>query len=348
MISRTLAGAAIVLAALMGGAGTAAAADAHVRVVDVGNGLCVVGRTPDGHSFLYDAGDRGSYCLDAVKAMIPESKIDVIILSHSDADHIGELPEILAERSAGTIFHTDDDHPITNALREAREAIEASKPSGTKVVNLRLTPLKTPDPERVFKLGPNGSLTIIAGWSDGDLTKKPNENPLPGPEHRNAVSIVARFVYGGHSILLTGDTVGRLHTDSTATSCRYAEREMVAHKADWPIDSDVLIGQHHGSNNASTKCFIREVSPTFVVFSAGHKNYRHPNASVAARYLAAGLDPDNMLRTDRGDDEGPGEWIYGSIRGCEDRAGDDDVELWLPDSSTASIRANYRVARRGC
>lgn len=141
--------------------------------------------------------------------------------------------------------------------------------------------------------------------------------------------------------------MGRLHKAKEAKDCHYAERVLVDNAAQWPIDSDILIGQHHGGNNASTSCFIRAVSPRYVVFSAGSKGYGHPNANVAARYLAAGLKAEDMFRTDRGDAEGHGEWIRLSIAGCDDKPGDDDVEFWIP-SDGSPIRAGYLVDKKTC
>lgn len=327
--------------------GHAAAADAYIRVVDVGNGLCVVGQVPGGHAFLYDAGDKGTYCLDAVRSLVPGDTIDVVVLSHSDADHIGELPAILAEKRAGTIFHSGDAHlDMTAAILAERAAITQSGATERNLAIRALDPVDDDHP-RVYKLG-DATLTLVAGWSDGDLTMGPGEIKLPKPEHNNALSLVVRLNYGGHSALLTGDTVGKLLTDRGQSPCHYAERSMVENQAAWPIRSDVLIGQHHGGNNASTKCFIQAVHPTYVVFSAGHKNYHHPNGATAARFMAAGVLPTNMFRTDRGDDEGPPEWIYGSFAGCVDKPGDDDVEIWLPATPTEPIRIQYRSAKPGC
>src|SRR5258706_233371 len=174
----------------------------------------------------------------------------------------------------------------------------------------------------------------------------PNEPVLRDAQHNNALSGVLHSEFGGHSVLLTGDTVGRLKTDPD-TACAYAERIMSERAHDWPIASDVLIGQHHGGNNASSNCFIRAVHPTWVVFSAGHKGYRHPTQVAADRFLANGVDKDHMLRTDRGDDEGPGEWVYGDIKGCVDQPGDDDVEIWLPDDG-APLKVQYRQPAKPC
>lgn len=343
------------------GVGTsAAAADAYLRVVDVGNGLCVVARTPDGHSMLYDAGESGSHCLRAVREIIPEQEIDLVVLSHSDMDHIAELPAILAEKRAKAIYHPGDAHiSITSYITKARTAIGTAKGQGARVVNLLDTPLEpvnssTPSPQRVIPIGA-GKATIIAGWGDAAKTVGPGEPPLDQGEHNNAVSIVVKFEFGGHSVLLTGDTVGR-HIGDPVWTCKNSERLMVERNGTWPLKSDVLVGQHHGADNASSRCFIDKVAPEYVVFSAGHKRYRHPRTSTVRRMHAEGVAYEKMLRTDRGDDEprkknassGEQEWVYLSVKDCKDQPGDDDVEIWLPSNPTDQVRVEYRRPQKGC
>jgi competence protein ComEC len=317
---------------------------------------------PGGHSLLYDAGDKGGYCLRAIQELIPQDKIDLIVLSHSDADHIGELPQIigmdanngdsaeLAAKSVGTILFPGDQHiEWTQANRREIAAIEHAQANGTIVWKLATDPLPDPDPDhrRVFTLG-NAKATVIAGWSNGDDTRHPDEHALPTAEHNNAISIVIRFEYGGHSVLLTGDTVGRLRGDPGKT-CAYAERFMRDHADEWPIRSDVLIGQHHGGDNATSNCFLRAVKPRFVVFSAGHKNYFHPTQKAANRVMAtARIHADAIFRTDLRDNEGDGEWRFKSLAGCKDKAGDDDVEIILPEDAAEDITVRYRQPHPGC
>ena len=68
---------------------SAQADGAYLRVVDVGAGLCVVAVTPDGHSMVFDAGRGSERCTEAVRELIPGRRIDLLVLSHSDADHVG-------------------------------------------------------------------------------------------------------------------------------------------------------------------------------------------------------------------------------------------------------------------
>ena len=72
-----------------------------VRVVDVGAGLCCVARWPgedgDFHYMVYDAGnyvDRGATAMAAIREIYEDDDdptLDVLVLSHSDADHLGAV-----------------------------------------------------------------------------------------------------------------------------------------------------------------------------------------------------------------------------------------------------------------
>lgn len=319
-----------------------AASDAVLRVVDVGAGLCVVIVVPGGNAMLYDAGRGGDTCRNVVREMVPSGRLDLIVLSHSDADHIRDMRDILADNRVAAIIHPGDPRgPTVDTMRTAINA------EGAAVWNLAdaATP---PAPGRRFSIG-SGSATFVAGWSNGNDTRGLGEPSLPSGPRNNALSIVIRFEYGGHSVLLTGDTVGRLDFAPPAT-CQFAERIMVERAPTVPIKSDVLVGQHHGADNATSNCFAAAVDPDFVVFSAGNE-YHHPRQSAVDRLTGNGVALANIFRTDLGDNEGGtgrnAEMSAGSGR-CADRPGDDDVEIRLPRSPTARVTVRYRGASRGC
>jgi len=62
-----------------------------------------------------------------------------------------------------------------------------------------------------------------------------------------------RIVYGGKSILLTGDMVGRHESDSDPEEHVIAAEEyLIENRHAIPIDSDVYVASHHGGNDASS------------------------------------------------------------------------------------------------
>lgn len=317
----------------------AQAQEAIARVVDVGPGLCVVISMPGQYDILYDGGHwQGSTCRAAVEEMVQDERIEFVVLSHSDGDHLGELPEILAEKSAGVILMTGFRRD-TNTFEQAIDVVGQSVAKGTTVLNLETWPLA---PGTEFSVGP-ARLTFLAGWHKWDESL--SDHSLDQSELRNVVSIVMRFDYEGRSILLAGDTVGRA-IGAPADTCQDAERFMVERDAE-ALRSDVLIAGHHGADNASATCFIEAVDPQFVVFSAGH-SHEHPRQATAERFLAAGIPSSRMLRTDRSDDEGGEEWNFGREENCTDGRSDDDIEIRLPADPEAEISVAYREESPGC
>jgi hypothetical protein len=285
--------------------------------------------------------------------MVPTGRLDLIVLSHSDEDHIGDMRAILAAYRVAAIIHPGDDHiPVPapgtppDYLHLMRDDI---RNEGARVWDLS-DPSTPPEPGRRFSIG-GATATFVVGWSNGQDTWHAGERTLPDGPHNNALSIVIRLEYGGHSVLLTGDTVGRLDFMDPGT-CAYAERIMVEKAALVPIDSDVLIGQHHGADNATSGCFIRAVSPGYVIFSAGHHTGRHhPRQSAYDRLTGNGVDARHILRTDRGDNEDGPERVREASQEagtCPDQPGDDDVEIRLSSNPSVPPDVHYMGASRAC
>lgn len=314
--------------------------DVYVRIVDVGAGHCAVIRAPGPRFMVYDGGQK-KLCLKAVREIVKDSPIDLMVISHGDADHIRDARAILNEFTIKNLWRTGLSRN-TIVWGDLEKAIKAAP--GLNDFNLTEKRIR---PGTSFKLGP-ARVTFIAGWRKWTYSK------LSESELKNVISIVVRLSYKGRSVLFAGDTYGR-SSDKPDENCVAAEQFMVLNNDNVPIKSDVLIAGHHGSDDASATCFIETVDPAYVVFPAGHhKKYRHPHASTAARFINHGIDPEkNIFRTDRGDDESNEnarsptiEWDYGRIPGCRDKAGDDDVEIIL--KAVGEIEVEYRNKSNGC
>lgn len=310
-----------------------AAEDLYVRVVDVGPGLCTVTKAPGGHSMVYDAGHWvGDKCIEAVREIVGGDRIDLLVISHGDADHLADAAKILKEFRVAQVIRTGLVRDSGAWKRTNRAIGDEAADDGASVTNLQTVDLRRGD---VIALG-EAKVTLVAGWGQSPFHLESL------PEERNVISIVVRLEYRGRSVLFTGDTIGRRLGDDAA-ACKDAEQFMVDHAAAVPIDSDVLIAPHHGGDNGSSQCFVDAVSPDYVVFSAGHE-HQHPTQAAAERYLAAGVPLEHLFRTDRGDDEsGLYEWREGRVPGCEDRNGDDDVDVVLRGDGTVEV--DYRCGQ---
>ncbi len=307
-----------------------------IRVIDVGPGLASVIRMPGDHYMVYDAGHwagGGKRAFDGIKDVIPQGEdIDLLVLSHSDADHLAAADELLGAYTVKRVIRSGLERLQSNTWKNSRDAIRSASQSGsTQDINLKFVEFP---PGGTYLFG-DTFVTLVSGFywppSDWDLQNL--------SEKRNAGSIVIRLQFNGKSVLFTGDAVGR-HIEDPDDALIATEKFMVEHSEVITIDSDVLIAPYHGADNASSVAFIKAVSPTWVIFSAGHA-HMHPRATTANRYLNNGVQLENIFRTDFGDDEGAKEWNHGSIPGHSDKPGDDDVDIIL--RPTGEILVDYRT-----
>ena len=265
--------------------------EVYIRIVDVGAGLCTVTKAPGNHYMIYDTGYwSGSRCFDAAREIVDGDTVDLLVLSHSDSDHLGNADEVLAGFVVSHIIDTGFPR-TTNTWQRTNSAIRNEVNGGATRLNLHVTELV---PGTQLGLG-DATVTLIAGWGRWE-----GEDGLSEAEERNAISIVVRLDYAGRSVLYTGDTIGRRIEDPNSV-CAFAEAIMVANANSVPLASDVIIAPHHGGNNGSSRCFIEAVDPAFVIFAAGHR-HDHPTAHAAQRYLDHGVSADSIFRTDRGEE----------------------------------------------
>ncbi|GGD64511.1 hypothetical protein GCM10011357_19830 [Lacimicrobium alkaliphilum] len=302
-------------------------------MVDVGSGSCSIAQLPgDEGIVIFDAGYwRGKRCIQALDALIGNKKIALIVLSHSDADHIGDAASILANYKVETILRTGVKRN-SKTWRDFDQAVRKAERTGTKVYDASQSSL----PGLEFSFG-EASITIIYGkqrW-DGEH--------LSSSEARNAVSIVAKLEYAGRAVLFPGDAVGR-KPGAANDSCSYSEKEMVLNNAVLSLDADILLAPHHGSDSSSSSCFIKAVSPEYVIFQSGHR-YGHPSLSAKKRYTQHGVPISHIFRTDFKDaEDSPYDWEDSRYEACKDLPGDDDIGITITNKGEPLVE--YRTPER--
>ncbi|MEW4982246.1 MAG: DNA internalization-related competence protein ComEC/Rec2 [Cycloclasticus sp.] len=100
----------------------------------------------------------------------------------------------------------------------------------------------------------------------------------------NNASCVLKVSSVNGSVLLTGDIE------------KNTEQSLSQYKPD-QLKSDVLIAPHHGSSTSSTKEFIRDVNPDYVLFPVGYKNrFGFPKEKVVDRYKKQGINSFDTAR----------------------------------------------------
>ena len=226
-----------------------------VAVLDVGQGQAVLVLAPDGSAALIDAGRSQTRIRESIQPFLDSlgvTRLDYLILSHPDQDHVGGMPEILESLVIDT--WVDPGIPTTNQRYE--ETI--------RIILERDIPAIQAQRGGELRLGDDVRLSIL--WPDQEFIFAGDQ-----PDS-NENSAVIKVSVGTVGVLIPGDLEQR------------GER-MLVQQDDGALKSQVLVVGHHGSNTSSTPEFLNAVDPDIAIISAGADNpYGHPHDEVLQRF----------------------------------------------------------------
>ena len=217
-----------------------------VNFLDVGQGDAILIQAPKGE-VLIDGGP-GRQVLEELGEEMPffDRKIELVIMTHPDADHINGLVEVLKNYQVDEVMETG----VANnnkGYQEWQKLIEEKK--------IKDTIVKKGDK---IDLGEGVELNIV--WPEVDLKEQKNENT-------NDTSIVNFLNWGDIDVVLTGDA-------ETPVLDKIAEENP-------GIDIEILKQPHHGSKNGISQKFLETFKPEVSVISVVAKNrYGHPHQDV--------------------------------------------------------------------
>jgi competence protein ComEC len=155
-------------------ASMAAASNLEISVIDVEGGKAVLVVSPTKQSMLVDAGwpawrDRPSSTVRIVEAVKAAGlkRIDFLVISHYDLDHLGDIPELVSRIPVGRVY---DRGNFRSANREAMQRFESYAAVRDKIGHTVLKP-----GDRVPMKGVG--VEVVA--SAGQFTTRPGApNPL--------------------------------------------------------------------------------------------------------------------------------------------------------------------------
>jgi competence protein ComEC len=123
-----------------------AARDLEIYVIDVEGGKSVLLVSPSGQSMLFDAGwptpNNGSASNDRILEAVHAAglkRIDFLVISHFDIDHIGDVSQLASKVPIGHVFDHGDLPAGTNAGR-ARQRFEAYQAIREKIGHTTVKP----------------------------------------------------------------------------------------------------------------------------------------------------------------------------------------------------------------
>ncbi len=242
-----------------------------ITVLDVGQGDCILVQAPGGRTMLVDGGgtpgqhasgyDIGREVVVPALMARRVKKIDVLVVTHPDEDHIGGLPAVVEAVPVGMVL--DPMLPCDSGSYE--RLYEEIEERG--ITTHRAT---------------EGQRLNLGGGVSAEVLNPPDPRLAGTGSDDNNNSVVLRLAYDGMSVLLTGD-IDRVGAMRMA---RHGEA----------IQSTVLKVPHHGSAEPAVPEFVDAVRPELAVISVGADNpYGHPTEEVLRELERVGA---KVMRTD--------------------------------------------------
>lgn len=225
--------------------------DPLIYFLDVGQGDSQLVILPNNIKILIDGGPSGQQLAGRLAEILPsyDRYIDLVILSHPQADHFAGLIDVFRHYKVGA-FISNGVKGTAKSFQELENSVNNN--SARKIILLAGDSIKYKD----------YILNVIS--------PKPEFFDLPDLNHG---SLVILFKAGNVGALFTGD-IG------------FEEEDYLVKNYD--IDVDILKVAHHGSKYSSEKSFLAAASPKISVIEVGKNSYGHPTQTTLSRLAAVG------------------------------------------------------------
>lgn len=233
----------------------------HLRFLAVGQGDSALIVLPRGQTILVDGGPDWT-TLEALGKYLPffDRRIDLLVLSHANRDHLTSFPEILRRYRVGGILL-----PRTDAtLSPDSEILTLARASNVPVIT-----------------GAAGDILRLPDGAAFSVLWPPEHVPVSFGRDANNTALVLKLTYKEHTALFAGDI--------SAT----VENILVRARAD--LAATILKVPHHGSRFSSSTGFLLAIRPSLAVISTGPNPYGHPHPSILRRLRSLGI---RVERTD--------------------------------------------------
>jgi len=209
--------------------------------LDIGHGQAILAQFPGRANILLDAGsssrkDIGTRIVVPFLNRCGIDRLDAIIISHNDLDHINGIPEIVENFRVDTIYANDafftslDERPTVKFLSQ-----------NLKAKGLDIKPFDEMPPFST-------DIRLTTLWPNKQLL---HDNQLS----ENDRSTVFCMDFAGVKILVCSDIEKRAQTEILRT---YPE-----------LRADIVIAPHHGSPNTLNLDFLDTLTPHTVICSCG-------------------------------------------------------------------------------
>ncbi len=231
----------------------------EVVFLDVGEGDSVFIRTASRKNILIDGGGAGA------EKLLPDFlldygvySLDIVVATHSHADHITGLKPVLDEFNVRKLFL-----PVSEEIDNFKSLL-SSVDSKKSTIYYAFNGVQ-------IRLDEKTVLNVLS----------PDKNTNYKHSSLNNGSIVIKLEHVETSILFTADIE--------------KETERLLSQNGLNLESDVLKIPHHGADTSSTEFFLSAVNPKVGIISVGKNNYGHPSENSIERICKQGI---SCMRTD--------------------------------------------------
>jgi len=233
-------------------------------LLDVGQGLSAVIRTSN-HVLVYDAGPKFNINFDTGKAVVLPYlhslgifRINTLIVSHGDNDHIGGVNSIVENITVEKILTS-----VPQKI-DAQHSVNCTK-------NMQWT-------------WDGVTFSILHPGLSDYLLSHPKQDQKATKTRKysgNNMSCVLLIESKSGNVLISGD-IERSVENSLVNEWR---RGLI------DFSADVLVVPHHGSKTSSEPTFINAVNPKYALFAVGYRNrYGFPKPEIVERYLQRDIE----------------------------------------------------------
>lgn len=235
-----------------------------VTILDVGQGDGIFIQGPAGGTYLIDGGSSdikkvGQYRIEPFLKSRGVGKLDYVLISHGDSDHMNGVKDLIERRKIGIEIGT-----LVLPMQEAWDEALCSLADMARQAGIQ-----------VAAIGPGQGIQEKEAALSCIQPAKGDEIQ-PG----NEASMVLALSSGEFDMLLSGDVEGKGEELLTERLTKTEQART------W----EVLKVAHHGSRNSTSERFLQSVQPAFAIISAGEQNrYGHPHQETLVRLKERGI-----------------------------------------------------------
>ena len=226
-----------------------------LTTLDIGHGQAILAQLPGRANILFDAGslhkrDIGRRIVTPFLDYIGINKIDAIVISHNDIDHINGIPEIAGYCKVGCVYAND-----------AFFIDMQTEPNGTaKFLNdcMREKGLEIKRLNENLNLSSSANIKIL--WPSEQIYR----NEEFGDNDKSLVSLIE---FAGAKILLCSDIE------------KFAQRKLLRLFPN--LKADVVVVPHHGSAKTLEPDFLENLGADILIYSCSRSQYEKQRTNRA-------------------------------------------------------------------